>query len=230
MNKALPSEIAPVPFDRVSRLIRQLTHDIRNGLSAVDLEAAFISELVDDPEASDELRKLRAMVANSARMLRDLSQNFQEVRLHSMPWSVSVFFGELESRLFKQFPEAANFRIDAALGEEQVDVDLDQLCSAISALVENALHFREEAAAEITLVGSVAEGSFIVELREPKKQLESEVPPEEWGLEPFKGTRPGGYGLGLFRARRIIEAHGATLEIQHDGETLTSRITVPFCS
>lgn len=227
MNETLPPEIAPVPFDRVSRLIRQLTHDVRNGLSAVDLEAAFIAELVDDPEASDELRKLRAMVANSARMLRDLSQNFQEVRLHRMPWAASIFFGELESRLFKQFPGAPDLHINSELGEEQIDVDLDQLCVAVAALVENAVHFREAGGA-ITLTARAENGEVLLELREAKKVVDNEIPPEEWGLEPFRSTRPGGYGLGLFRARRVIEAHGGTLEIRHDGEQLVSCIALPI--
>lgn len=226
MNKTLPPEIAPVPFDRVSRLIRQLTHDVRNGLSAVDLEAAFISELVDDPEASDELRKLRTMVANSARMLRDLSQNFQEVRLHRMPWAAPIFFGELESRLFKQFPGVPHLRISSELGEEQIDIDLDQLCLAVAILFENAVHFREAEGA-IALTARAEEGDVVLELSEVKKTVENEVPPEEWGMEPFRSTRPGGYGLGLFRARRIIEAHGATLDIRHDGEQLFSTIRLP---
>lgn len=227
MNKAVTSEIAPVPFDRVSRLIRQLTHDVRNGLSAIDLEAAFISELVEDPEALDELRKLRAMVSNSARMLRDLSQNFQEVTLHQMPWATSIFYTELESRLFKQFPGEGDFRIIPLEGEGQVDIDLEQLCGTIAALVANAFQFREKGA-ELTLSAQVAGSSFVIELREPKKEIEGEIPPEEWGCEPFKSTRPGGYGLGLFRARRIVDAHGGALEIRHDGETLITTVAIPL--
>ena len=56
-----------VPLERVAKFIRQITHDVRNGLSAVDLEAAFIAELIADPEATEELRRLRGMVTATAK-------------------------------------------------------------------------------------------------------------------------------------------------------------------
>ena len=33
-------------------------------------------------------------------------------------------------------------------------------------------------------------------------------------FEPFFSTRPGGTGLGLPTTRKIIEAHGATIDVQ----------------
>ena len=39
-----------MPFDRVAGLVRHLTHDIRNGLNTLDLQASFLQEIVTDPE------------------------------------------------------------------------------------------------------------------------------------------------------------------------------------
>jgi len=42
----------------VAKFVRQLTHDVRNGLSAIDLETAFIAEIATDEEVLAETRKL----------------------------------------------------------------------------------------------------------------------------------------------------------------------------
>ncbi|HEX8310235.1 MAG TPA: hypothetical protein VF614_02885, partial [Chthoniobacteraceae bacterium] len=54
--------------------------------------------------------------------------------------------------------------------------------------------------------------------------------PASWGLQPFRTTRRGAYGLGLFSARRLLRAIGATVEIVHEpaaGE-LRTRVILPL--
>ena len=34
-----------IPLPRVVNFVRQITHDVRNGLNAIDLQAAFIAEI-----------------------------------------------------------------------------------------------------------------------------------------------------------------------------------------
>jgi len=219
----------PVPLERVSRFVRQLTHDVRNGLSAIDLEAAFLAELVTDPEAAEEIRKLRGMVASNAKMLRELSQNFQPITLHEMPWMAATFFDELHARLAKQFAGENSLEVEARLGTEQISIDLEQMVVAMTAIITNAFQTRQEGDV-LQLSGRIEEGRFVMELKEPKAELGG-IPPEDWGREPLNGDRPGGYGLGLYRARRIIEAHGGTLESHHEAGAgvLTTRVVLPLC-
>ncbi len=204
-----------VPFERVAKFVRQLTHDIRNGLSAIDLEAAFIAELVHDPEAAEEIRKLRGMVAGNARMLRDLSQHFQPIALHEMPWAAATFFGELHARILKRFP-GETLEVASKLDTEQIRIDLEQMVGAMQAILTNAVAFRRDNGGPLRLSGAIEGEHFVMELREPKEMLAG-PPPGEWGREPLQSNRPGGYGLGLYRARRVIEAHGGTLEISYKG-------------
>jgi signal transduction histidine kinase len=219
-----------VPFERVAKFIRQLTHDVRNGLSAVDLEAAFIAELVDDPEASVEVRKLRPMVANIARMLREISHNFQPVTVHRMPWRASTFFEELQTRLLKQFPEETagdGLHMESRLADETIDIDLDQLAKAIAHIIGNAFQFRREGT-PVSLTAFSEPAQVIFEVREPKEAFESQIAPQDWGLEPLLTTRSGGYGLGLFQTRQILSAHDAKLETEYRRGVLITRIVVPI--
>ncbi len=220
-----------VPFERVAKFVRQLTHDVRNGLSAIDLESAYIAELVTDPEVTDEIRKLRGIVANTARMLRDLSQNFQPVVLHAMPWQAIVFVEELQARLLKQFPEETReglLETDWKVGAHTIQIDLEQLMAAAFHVLRNAFAFRREGTP--VQLSAFAEGAWVVlEIREPKETLDSSIPLGEWGLEPFNTTRAGGYGLGLYRARQILHAHGGELETRYEKNVLITRLLLPIC-
>ena len=217
-----------VPLGRVTKFIRQLTHDVRNGLSAIDLESAFIAELVSDPEASDEIRKLRNMVSNTARMLREISLNFQPVTLHKMAWGAATFFGELQGRVQRQFADESGLEIESTLNGEQVDIDLEQMVISVINVLRNAFQFRREGT-PVRFTGFVEGEAIVLETVEPKETLESHVPPEMWGVEPMFTTRPGGYGLGLYRTRQIVESHGGKLEIHYRDGALITRIVLPIC-
>ena len=69
---------------------------------------------------------------------------------------------------------------------------------------------------------------IVLELREEKSAIPA--PPETWGLEPLVSTRRGGYGMGLFHARRILAGHDGTVTFAFDpaAQLLTTRITLPL--
>ena len=229
MNTTPPADECLVPFERVAKFIRQLTHDVRNGLSAVDLESAFIAELVTDPETVDEVRKLRVMVTNTARALRDISLNFQPVTVHTVSWRAATLAEELRARLQQQFAEEARtgaIEVENRLGDEMIEVDLEQIIGAVVQVVQNAFQFGKEDA-RIKLSALVEGSEVVLEIREPKKSFQSQVPPEEWGTAPLITTRSGGYGLGLYRARKIFDAHSGKFATHYRDGVLITRMSVP---
>ena len=225
-NSPLPNEQL-VPMERVAKFIRQLTHDVRNGLSAIDLETAFIAEIATDPEVHAEIRKLREMVSETAKMLRRVSQHFQPATVHPIPWAATTVIEELRKQLQTEFPEEApTVEFENQYGSETVSIDLVQTLAAVTAVLRNAFQFRQEAAV-VRVIGTSQSGQTAIEVREPKVALQNETPPERWGIEPLRSTRPGGYGLGLHQARQIAEAQGGSLETSFTGSELVTRITLP---
>jgi len=216
-----------VPLERVAKFIRQLTHDVRNGLSAIDLETAFIAEIATDEEVLAEVRKLREMVAETAKMLRRVSQHFQPATVHPIPWAATTVMEELRKQLQTEFPEESlTVEMENRLKEETVQIDLNQTLAAVFVVLRNAFQFRKEGVV-VRVIGSSQGGQTTLEVREPKAALQNETPPEEWGVEPLRSTRSGGYGLGLYQARQIAEAQGGSLETSFTGSELVTRITLP---
>ena len=53
-----------VPWSDAVRFIRQLSHDLRNDLNAIELQSAYIGELTQDQELTNEINRLREVVTS----------------------------------------------------------------------------------------------------------------------------------------------------------------------
>jgi signal transduction histidine kinase len=220
-----PNEVQ-IPLERVGRFIRQLTHDVRNGLSAVDLETAFITEITADEEVLTELRKLREMISDTAKMLRRISLYFHPVTVHPIPWSASVVLQEIWKTAETELPEEP-LEYGNHFSTETVELDLQQTTVAILAVLRNAVQFRT-GEQPVSLVGRTEGGQPIIEVHQPRSGAEYPTPPEEWGLQPLLSTRPGGYGLELYQARQIMATQGGDLAFKPTKGELVVQITLPL--
>ena len=219
-----------VPFDRVAAFVRHFSHDVRNTLNAMDLQTAFAVEIATDPEVVEELKKVRSMINQSARMLQGVSNNFWLNEPNLIEYSARILVEDLRDRMSRLLPEhTAQIEWTNDLQEEKIAVDLEMLCSATGELLKNAFHFGEPGH-RVAVRASVADGQFALELREPRKSVAS--PPESWGREPLLSSRRGGYGLSLFHARAILKAHAGDIAITHDpvAALLLTRVSLPVAS
>lgn len=220
-------ETLQIPFPRIAAFVRQVTHDVRNNLNSLDLQAAYATELITDPEAAAEVKRLRAIIQTSARQLQALSANFQSNTPHFVTYQASILIEDLRERLLKNFPETAgdvSWKVE--LGEEQVEVDVEMFFGALTELFHNAFQFRGNGAKIDVWVG-IEEGQFVVEIHEKKPA--PATPPEHWGEQPFVTSRRSAYGLGLFRVRRSVAAHRGNLSFSYDSSRtlLKSRVALP---
>src|SRR5882724_10098594 len=124
----ISTDTVTVPFSRVTGLVRQLTHDVRNGLNNVDLQAAFLQEIVTDPQAVPEIKRLRGMVTDAAKMLQAFSSSFWLPEPNLVTYSAAVFIEDFRTRLSRVSPDqASEIRWTVKLGEESISVDIEML-------------------------------------------------------------------------------------------------------
>ncbi len=230
-SAAKGSDEVEVPFERVSGLVRHLTHDVRNGLNSLDLQTAFLQELVTaDSEAMPEIKRLRTMISSTAKALQALSGSFWLPEAQLVTYAAKILVEDVRARLSVVIAEgAADIAWEEQLGEEQISVDLEMIFRALSEFFKNAIHFRE-AGRPISARVFAEGGKFVIEIREGKSSVATA--PESWGLHPLVSTRRGGYGMGLFHARRILAVHEATVDFAFVSEkqTLTTRIALPLAA
>lgn len=223
-----PSNALSVPWTDVVQFLRQLSHDLRNYLNAADLTAAYLNEVATDAEIKTEIKRLRDSIAAAASALQKLSAKMGQVRLNPLSYRASEFVEDLRKKIATEFPERSGeirWEIDATDGPLNVDPQLLQ--QAIIELFSNTFrHNRGES--PLVASGKIDNQRFLFSLREPKRGFD--LPTENWGREPLHHVAPGHYGLGLHRARAIIEAHGGELHARYEpGESvLVTTIALPL--
>ncbi len=219
---------AAIPVANVTKFVRQLSHDLRNYLNAAELQAAFISEIADDAEVKSELKRLRAMVAELGSLLQKLTSALADVKLTPMTYSARDFMEDLRQKVTTQFPDAAD-AIEwhlAADGKAKLEIDPQYLQQALLELFDNAVRHRPQDA-KIVVTSKVDNGEVVLQISEPKTD---ECDPARWGREPMHTISHEHYGLGLYRAHRIVAAHGGSLQAQfdHGGGCLISSVRLPL--
>lgn len=223
-----PSENYPeIPFQRVSQLVRQVTHDVRNGLNVVDLQATLLSEIVADAETRSEVMRLRGMIGNVTKMLETLSSEFQGLSLAPIACEAGPFVEDAKSRFDKEHADRMHLvGWTEEVGDAWIEIDMEAVLQSLGEMLNNAFVFGiPESRIEFT--ATVAQDAVRFSVHEQRPEEPQHL--EKWGREPFLNVRSGGYGLGLFRVRLIAEQHGGELRHTYDASRgrLTTTLSIP---
>jgi K+-sensing histidine kinase KdpD len=209
------------------KFVRQLSHDIRNNLNAVELQSAFLAELAEDAEMKNEVQRLREMISQIGTSLQRLTGGLSQANPNLIPYPAADFVEDLKQKLAKEFPEnAAKVTWDVQLKDEALQVDPQLVQQAFVEIFSNAFH-HERNLKSITAKAYLDKNRFVFELQEPKAHFELST--ENWGREPLRNVSQGHYGLGLNRTRSIAEAHDGDFRAEYDQKTstLVTTFTLP---
>jgi K+-sensing histidine kinase KdpD len=230
MTDAVPenqSDSLSVPWIDTVRFVRQLSHDLRNHLNAIELQSAYIGELDASAELKGEIKRLREMISELSAVLQKLT-GLGEVKPNLISYRASDFVEDLRKTIAREFPnESAEITWDIQAGDAVVNVDPQLLQQAFSEIFANAFQHDRDKGALIATAQSDRK-RFVFSLREPKTRFELST--ENWGREPFRRITHGHYGLGLNRARIIMEAHDGEMHAEYDPKdsTLLTTLTLPL--
>jgi K+-sensing histidine kinase KdpD len=203
-----------VPMPEIVKFLRQLGHDLRNHLNAAELQSAYIAELTEDEEMANEIKRLRGMISEIGTSLGRLTSSLAEIRLTLMPYSASDLVDDVRQKLQVSFPkEYPKLEWNLQLGEASLQIDPQLLQPAVIELFANAFQ-HDRAEGMIPIDCRIENDHFVLEIREPKQKFDHST--ENWGLEPLQSVSHGHYGIGLYRSRAIIEAHGGQLSARFD--------------
>ncbi len=216
-----------ISWTELTRFVGQLNHDLRNHLNAIELQAAFLSEIVAEPEGKDEIKRLREMTGEMCVHLQRLSASLARIQPNPMGYLAAEFVEDLRAKLLLEQPKlATQVEWKSSLGKEALEIDPYLLQEGFLELFCNAAaHDPGEGALVFEARRDGGTIEFI--LRELKTKFEGTT--QDWGGCPLAQIRSGHYGLGLFRARGIFEAHHGTLQAEFDpaASSLSTTVSLP---
>jgi len=216
-----------VPWSDTVRFVRQLSHDLRNDLNAIELQSAYIGEMTQDQELTNEIKRLREVVSGLNATLQRLSRAVGEVALNVVTYPAGEFLADMRTQIERNFSkENHEITWDVQLQDGTLNVDPQLFQEVFVELFANAFqHDRGKGA--LVARARISDGRFVFTLHEPKAVFSSDT--QTWGREPLRHIRQRHYGLGLNRVRAIIEAHGGELLVRYEptAATLVSTVVLP---
>jgi two-component system sensor histidine kinase/response regulator len=200
-----------------------LGHDLRNPLHAISLGAELLVRQSDDPNVASVGERIRGSARRMARMIEQLLDlariRTSGLELNMKEWDTSRVLAPIVDELVgPKDPERIEMNV---IGDMTATFDVDRLSQVFSNLVGNALqHGDPSSPVSVIVDGSDAEHIAI------RVRNRGTIAPEQMQVlfEPFKSANAtrGGLGLGLYIAKQLAEAHGASVVAHSDAEGYTT--------
>jgi two-component system, NtrC family, sensor histidine kinase HydH len=220
-------------YVEIAQLAGGLAHEIRNPLSTMRLNLDLLAEDFPRPETPRDKRVRQKIdrLRREAERLQDILDNFLRFArvqdLREAPADLNAVVDEL--RDFCE-PQAATKGIvirahyDGGLPKVLLDVDLFK--QALLNLILNAEHAMPEGG-ELILTTRRDGPWGVLDVTDTGVGMPEEV--RSRIFEPFFSTRPSGSGLGLPTTRKIVEAHGGSIQVESEpgkGSRFTVRLPI----
>ncbi len=214
----------------VNEFAAALAHEIRNPLTSLQLDLQGVEEELPEDfplrgvqaQAIEDLKRLDGIVGGALETARSGQIELGPTELVPI----------LESVAHRARPHAEAAGVELVIdvdtpcdGSTQLQADAAALQRVILNLVLNGIQ-ASPAGAEVRIGATGRDREVVVTIRDhgegiPRDRIERI-------REPFFTTRPGGTGVGLSIARRIVAAHRGTLDIQSQvGEGTIVSVVLP---
>ncbi len=217
----------------VGRLSLKVTHEVRNPISAIGLNAEMLQDIVrghDAPDTEeavglvsairDQVKTLDALTEEYLTYARFPRPHFEEESINDLVVELGDFVRPVATR------QGLTLAVETDPAVPMMEIDRGLLRQAVLNLVKNG----QEALSR--------GGSLMLASRRDGDTVEITVSDSGGGIpeevarhlfEPFFTTKPQGTGLGLSITRQIVEEHGGEIRwanVPGDGARFTIRLPV----
>ena len=202
----------------LEELSASIAHEIRNPVTAAK---SLVQQMGEDPTADDNVDYARVALEELDRVERSISHLLRYARDEALRLETIDIADLVDSSLetFRDRIDRLGVRVErdvAAAGFVRGDVE--KLRRVVINLVGNALDAVEDGAHAPTLWVSAGENLAGTEawIRVRDNGLGMDDHTRSKIFDPFYTTKDDGTGLGLALSRKLVEAHGGTLEVDSE--------------
>jgi signal transduction histidine kinase len=194
---------------RAGELTAGIAHEVRNGLGTIVGYARLLerASLPEDPAAA--ARAIREECETLETVVRRFTDFVKLERLQLADTDLSRLLSRVVAREQRAREEVRTrlVGLDAPL---VVRADEELLERAFENVVRNAIEAAAGGGRHVEVLARESAGQVEIRIDDDGQGLAADHPGE---IRPFYTTRPGGLGLGLPLARKIVLLHGGSLEL-----------------
>ncbi len=207
-------------------LIRVLTHEIMNTLTPVTSLAQTTVTMLDETEATDDIREAVTTIARRSEGLMNFVSRYRELLKVPQPEPETVrVLDALNSVTALMANELGGVRLDIDVVPASLEVYADRqlLDQVLINLVRNAADAtRDIDSPEMRLSAKLDFGRVIIRITDNGPGIPEEIVDQIF--VPFFTTRRTGSGIGLSLSRQIMTAHCGEIVVESGADGTTASL------
>jgi signal transduction histidine kinase len=196
-------------YREISALTSGVAHEIKNPLNSL----ALLFELLQKKGASSDSEAIdsgREEVARISRIVDQFSSSLKPIEIRKDTFDLEEVTGSVQKSLEKLAKER---RVVIRYPQDSpVSLFADRVLfgQAVYNIVKNAIEASEGGEVDITV--KKAKRKILISVEDSGRGMNEEEKARVF--EPFFSTKKEGMGIGLYLARKIVEAHGGTIDLE----------------
>lgn len=202
----------------LGRLTANIAHEVRNPLSAINHAAELLQENSEFPETENRLVGIiHTNATRINRIVSDVLELNRRDRVQAENFDLSPFLTSVADEVAQVEGISAGKLMVVVNGSPCIRFDRGHLNQILWNLLRNAWQHSKQAEGSVRVSArpGYSPGHVILEVQDDGEGVP--IGNRAQLFEPFFTTRPGGTGLGLYVARQLAEANGASLELVERG-------------
>ena len=211
-------------FEAFHRLTSFVIHDLKNSISALSMLSENALKHFDDPEFQrDALTTVARTVDRMKALLGRLSAAPEPARLRLEPVDLATLALEVASPVVK----SGRISLVKELAPRPILADAEALSKVIQNLVTNAVQ-SIDGHGTVTVKTFDEHGRAVLSVTDTGCGMSEEFVRTSL-FAPFRSTKKGGWGIGLYHAKGLVEAHGGTIDVEStEGTGTTFSVRLPI--
>ncbi len=216
-------------FSRQKEFVSNAAHELKSPLTILMLGQEEM--LANNPSKSihRELEKQLSTMRRLSWLIRnllDISRLEQDENCSREPVRVDVLIDRVLED-YREILQAQNIVVETGIEECRFSGDLEKILQLLINLIDNATKYNTETNGRIRITARTNKGKLNLTIANTSQ----DIPPADlprlfeqfFRVEKSRSQSFGGSGLGLTIAKRIVELHGGSIEVQNrDGWTTFS--------
>lgn len=204
------AEAQQIKLAALGRLTANIAHEVRNPLSAI----SYATELLQEEQPDAKQRRMLQIVLDNTQRINQIVQDVMQLNRRDRVQAEVFELGAMLRTFVEEFNLAERVEPGvmalAAMPDAEVSFDRGHLRQVIWNLCRNALRYSRKLPGSLKLTVNTEGERVALSVQDDGPGISAEHQCKLF--EPFFTTSAEGTGLGLYVAKELCEANGASLE------------------
>jgi len=209
------------------QLMLAISHELRSPLTRSKVAAEFIDDANVRRNILDDVEEMEQLIAD---LLESEALNTRHASLRREPLHLDELLEQLVASDFAQREGEVTLRLPDDV--PVVEVDATRMRLLFRNLIDNALRYNPEGGEPVEVRLQLNPHGLQVSVTDHGPGIDAEhidrVTEPFYRADPARSRATGGFGLGLYLCRRIVEAHGGEFTLNSQvGQGTVVMVTLP---